>query len=531
MPPSLPPPPAEAPAPPTPLLIVGIGASAGGLAALQQFFAHLPPPAADLAFVVVMHLSPDHESHLAGILQAHTPLLVTQVTGPLRVAPQQVYVIPPGQDLAMDDGMLRLQPPALDRARRTPIDLLFRTLAAAHGEQAVAVVLSGTGSDGALGLPRVKELGGFTLVQDPAEAEYDGMPRSAIATGFADAVLPVAAMGARLQQYQANRRQIALAPQPAAPAPPGTADPLADILALLYTRTGRNFTAYKRATLTRRVERRLQICDQPDLAAYLTLLRAAPAEVQALLRDLLISVTNFFRDPPVWDGLAATVLPALVADAAAAGRPVRAWVAGCATGEEAYSLAILLHEQAARQAVPPPIQVFASDLDAAAIAVARAGRYPATIALDVTPDRLLRFFHAEGPHYQIGAAVRETVLFAVHDVLKDPPFSHVDLISCRNLLIYLNRTAQDQVLRLFHFALQPDGHLLLGTAESADSVPHLFTPADKAAHRYRRRAAPPALHPLRFDLLGTGERRPATPVAALPARPPEPPVALADLHY
>ena len=477
--------------------IVGIGASAGGLAALQQFFGQLPA-GSGMAFVVILHLSPKHESNVAEILQRTTAMPVVQVQGPAAIRANHVYIIPPTSYLAMNDGQLRLAPS--ERAgggAHSAIDLFFRTLAQVHGERGMCVVLSGTGSDGAVGLTRVKEAGGVTLAQTPGDAEYDGMPRAAIATGMVDIVLPVAEMPQRLLELWRNMREIRM---PADVATKLGAEPedeagmaeraetaLADIMTFLRLQTRHDFKHYKRATVLRRIERRLQVNALPDLAAYSTFLNGHPEETGALLQDLLISVTNFFRDREAFDALERDILPALFAGRRS-DETVRVWVAGCATGEEAYSIAMLLREQAERSPGMPDFQVFATDIDERAIARARAGLYPGAIATDVTPSRLRQFFNREGDDYRVIKAIREKVLFAAHNVLRDPPFSRLDLVCCRNLLIYLERRAQAGILEMFRFALKPGGVLFLGVSESPDASADNFVAIDKR-HRIFRAAA------------------------------------------
>jgi two-component system CheB/CheR fusion protein len=370
------------------------------------------------------------------------------------------------------------------------------------------VVLSGTGADGTIGLPRIKEMGGVTLVQDPREAEHDDMPHSAIATGVIDYVLPVAEMAARLRSYWDNATHITL-PVEDEPVQVADIDHLGEILAFLHTRTGHNLAAYKRSTVLRRLERRMQVNARATLGEYLALLRTQPGEVQALLRDLLISVTNFFRDPDAWEALRTTVIPRLFADRDP-DDPLRVWVPGCATGEEAYSVAMLLHEQVGARNQLPKIQVFATDLDDRAIAVAREGSYPETISLDVSPERLRRFFTHEGERYRVRSELRDTVLFAVHDMLTDPPFSRLDLITCRNVLIYLNKDTQEQLMVLFHFALKPEACLFLGISESVDGVAQLYTTLNKKYHIFARRTVP----------------RTALPIPTLPFTRPQRAVAL-----
>jgi len=471
--------------------IVGVGASAGGLKALQQFFQHMPDDSG-MAFVVILHLSPTYESNAASLLQHFTAMPVVQVTEAVPVAPNRIYVIPPTKHLTMADGMVRLQEPGGSRERRAPIDLFFRTLADTHGRSAGGVVLSGSGADGANGLKRIKEHGGVALAQDPVEAEYPDMPRNAIATGLIDYVLPVAALPNALVEYWRGVENLRLPPE-SIPQLDDDKETLRQILALLRTRTNHDFSQYKRPTLLRRIGRRMQVNAASTLSSYLTILRTKPEEVQALLRDLLISVTNFFRDQEAWLALE-SMLPQIFAGKRLDNQ-VRVWVAGCATGEEAYSIAILLYEYAAALDDSPSIQIFATDIDEDAIATARQGLYPETIAVDVLPERLARFFNSDHGRYRVKREIRDLVLFAVHNILRDPPFSRLDLITCRNLLIYLNSDVQEQLLQLFHFTLRPNGLLLLGTSESSDGVPSLFLPIDKAQRLFQRRTVLPTAPP------------------------------------
>jgi len=483
--------------------VVGLGASAGGMEALQQFF-DLMPATSGMAFAIVLHLSPHHESNAAAILQRHTDMPVVQVTAPVRIQADHVYVIPPSKDLVMDDGMLRLAEPARVRGPLVAIDLFFRTLAQANEVRAVCAVLSGTGSDGALGLKRVKELGGFTVAQSPDDAAFGEMPRAAIATGMVDFVLPAAEIPQRLMELWRNARRISLpeskktlddsAPAVQAPAENDFVErALHDIMALLGNRTGHDFRHYKRATVLRRIERRLQVCSMPDLPAYAAYLASHPDESAALLQDMLISVTNFFRDRDAFDALERDVIPSLFENAGKEDS-VRAWVAGCATGEEAYSLSILLREACEKRIEPPTVQIFATDIDERALAVARAGAYPIGILADVSPARIAQFFHKEADELRVTKVLREPMLFAAHNVLRDPPFSRLDLICCRNLLIYVGREAQTSILEMFRFALRPGGYLFLGSSESAEVVSDLFTVVDKKNRIYR---ANPHSHPVR----------------------------------
>ncbi len=490
--------------------VVGLGGSAGGLEALIRLFGQMPAKPG-MAFVVILHLSPSHESNAAAIVQRVTDMPCVQVSEATRIAVDTIYFIPPGFDLLMDDGHLRPTPREQLRGVHLAIDLFFRTLALVHRERAVCVVLSGTGSDGAVGLTRIKEQGGVTIAQTPEDAGYDGMPRAAIATGMVDIVLPAVDVAQRLIDLWANAQRIRL-PDADNISPfvknvddPGDAQraesALQEVMALLRTYTQHDFRHYKRATVLRRIERRLQVNRLADLPAYRDFLHAHPDESGPLLQDMLISVTNFFRDREAFDALEREVIPQIV-ESKGPGDPVRAWVAGCATGEEAYSLSMLLNEHAAHQSQAVDVQIFATDIDERAIGVARKGLYPDGIIEDVPPSRLRHFFVKELDQYRVAGAVREPVLFAVHNLLRDPPFSKLDLICCRNLLIYLDRNAQAHVLEMFRVALKPGGYLFLGTSESADVVGTLFTAVDKKHRIYRvNPMVPPARHlPLITDL-------------------------------
>lgn len=464
--------------------VVGIGASAGGLNALKTFFGHVPEDSG-LAFVVVVHLSPEHKSHLAEILQPHVRMPVEQVSATVPLEPNRVYVIPPGRNLSTIDTHLQLSELEERRRARAPIDHFFRTLARTHAGHAIAVILTGTGSDGALGLRAVKEKGGLTVVQDPTEAEFDGMPQSAIATGMVDRILPLAEIPEAAIRFART--------EPRLPVPKGEGEPLPEdgrlvlqkVFALLRARTGRELNRYKPSTIMRRIARRMQLHQLIELPDYLELLRHQPEEVRALADDLLITVTNFFRDVDVYEKLEREVIPKLLADRAA-GDEVRVWSVGCATGEEAYSLAILLLEAAARRREPPRVQVFASDLHERSLQRARDGFYPGDIETDVSAERLRRYFVREDGGYRIRKEVRDLVVFAPHDLLGDPPFSRLDLIACRNVLIYLQREVQKEVLELFHYALRPDGFLVLGSSESVEGS-HLFLTAEKKLCIFRKR--------------------------------------------
>jgi two-component system, chemotaxis family, CheB/CheR fusion protein len=487
-------------------VLVGIGASAGGIRALQALFGRLPAKTG-AAYVVVTHLDPQRRSELPQILAGQTQMPVIQVEATEDLKPNHVYVIPPDRRLQIVDRRLSAVRFNEPHGHRAAIDLFFRSMAERVGD-GLSVILSGAGSDGALGVKAVKEAGGIILVQDPAEAEYSSMPRSAIATGVADFILPVQDLAAKLVELIALKRSGAISPEPAL-----DEDALRRILSHLRIRTGHDFSKYKRSTVVRRIARRMQVTRTQDLQEYYEVLRDRAEEAQALLGDLLISVTAFFRDAEVFSTLQSQVLPRLF-EARDVSQPIRVWVAGCATGEEAYTVAMLLLEEAARHDARPPMQVFGSDLDAGALATAREGWYSAAIEADVNEDRLRRYFTREGDGYRVRPELRDVVLFAAHDLLKDPPFSRINVLSCRNLLIYLDRELQEQVCGTFHYALRPGGFLIVGAAETADNPPGLFRAIDRNARIYQSMAnigEPPRLPP---RLLGPVPiREPAIPFA------------------
>src|SRR5499427_8936645 len=467
--------------PETKPVIVAIGASAGGVQALQVFIGALPKKSG-AAFVVIVHLDPDKRSELSNILSLRTRMPVVQVEDNEKLKADHVYVIPPDRRLQLIDHEISAVEFEEPRGQRTPIDLFFRSVAERLGD-GFAVILSGAGSDGAIGVRAVKEAGGIILVQDPNEAEYASMPRSAIATGVADFIMPVRDLAKRLVDL-IRIKESASVPD----IRNFDEELLRRIIAHLRVRTGHDFSKYKRSTVLRRIARRMQVTRADDLKEYYDVMRDNPDEAQALLGDLLISVTTFFRDADAFDKLAKDILPELF-KTKEPDETIRVWVSGCATGEEAYTFAILLLEEAGKHPLRPPIQVFGSDLDSRALASAREGRYPLAIEADVSEDRLRRFFTREGDHYRIRQEVRDIVLFAVHDLLKDPPFSHIDLISCRNVLIYLDRELQEQVISTFHYALNPSGYVFLGASETAENPPGLFRNVDRTARIYQSTAA------------------------------------------
>ena len=458
-------------------IIVAIGASAGGVMALQRFFDALPEETG-AAFVVVVHLDPKHPSELPRILAARTRMPVVQVNETEKLQPDHVYVIAPDRRVQLIDHEISAAEFVEPRGKRAPIDLFFRSVAECVGD-GFAVVLSGAGSDGTIGVRAVKEAGGIILVQDPHEAEYSSMPRSAMATGVADFVLPVRDLVARLIELIRIKPRTATVKEPKV-----DQEQLRHILSHLRVRTGHDFSKYKRSTVLRRIARRMEVTRTVDLQAYYEILREKDDEAQALFGDMLISVTTFFRDHDAFEALRTKVLPTLF-EGKHSTDTIRVWVPGCATGEEAYSISILLLEEARRHEFRPSIQVFGSDLDTRALAIARDGRYPGAIEADVNEDRLGQCFAREDDGYRVRQEVRDIILFAVHDLLKDPPFSRVDLISCRNVLIYLDRDLQEQVCSTFHYALNPGGFLLLGPSETADSPPGLFRSIDRGARIYK----------------------------------------------
>jgi two-component system CheB/CheR fusion protein len=465
------------------------------LEAFQAFFAGMPADSG-MAFVLVQHLDPRHETLMPELLARHTPMPVLLVPDETKVEENHVYVIPPNATLTIDDCTLRVTRPERSRGRRTPIDSFFRSLAEDQGDDAVAVVLSGTGTDGALGVKAVKEHGGLTLVQAPASAHYDSMPRAAILTGMADDVLPVQEMPARLMRHLGSLAELRGGGAHGLREELG--DQLVKICSLLRRKTGHDFSRYKRSTLVRRIRRRMAELRGDSVTAYVERLRDDPKEVDQLFRDLLIGVTNFFRDPDAFQLLAHKVIPRMFDKKGIDGQ-VRVWVPGCATGEEAYSLAILLREQALLLDEPPHVQLFATDIDAHALEAARQGWYPERIAEQVSEERLARFFVRHGNMLQVAKEIREMCLFSTHNLITDPPFSRLDLMSCRNLLIYLEADLQKKLVPLCHYALRSGGYLFLGPSESVTSWPELFRTVDRRHRIFQSKDVvlrPPVSFPL-----------------------------------
>jgi two-component system, chemotaxis family, CheB/CheR fusion protein len=463
--------------------IVGIGASAGGLEALEAFFKHVPKTT-DLAFVVVQHMDPTHKGAMVELLQRATELPVLEVKDRTRVHAGHVYVIPPNRDLSILHGVLHLIEPTSPRGLRLPIDFFFRSLADDQRERSVGVILSGMGLDGTLGLRAIKEHAGAAFVQSPESAKFDGMPHSAVEAGLADVVAPVEELPVKISDYLhsagsqvPHSRTLGDREKSA----------LEKVIILLRGRTGHDFSLYKKSNLYRRVERRMSLHQLPKIADYVRYLSANAQEADLLFKELLMGVTNFFRDPVVWEQVKTEALPPLLA-AQPKGALLRAWVAGCSTGEEAYSLAIVFREALDRlkPSRDVQLQVFGTDLDNDAIERARAALYPASIATDVSTERLRRFFRREENGFRVNKQTREMVLFARHNLIMDPPFTKLDFLSCRNLLIYLEPELQRRLLALFHYSLNPNGVLLLGTAESTGPAGRLFAPFAGKSRLYHR---------------------------------------------
>jgi two-component system, chemotaxis family, CheB/CheR fusion protein len=474
----------RAPAPTVLTRIVGLGASAGGLEALEQFLANVPPESG-LAYVVVQHLDPTQEAMLTQLLQRATAMPVHEGAASMSVEPDRVYVIPPNTELTVDGGRLHLAVPTQPRGLRLPIDILFCSLAREQGEYAIGVVLSGMGADGTLGLQAIKSQGGLTLVQEPSSAQFDSMPKSAIAAGACDIVAPAAQLPQRIMLVTSGR---AATKPKAMSADEVSVQPLGAILDLLRVHSKHDLTLYKTSTLKRRIERRMAVHRLDTLKNYERFVKENPQELDLLFKEVLIGVTNFFRDPAVWQDLKDSVLPALLTRRGSETH-LRAWVVGCSTGEEAYSLAIAFREAADTQPAPDDwtLQIFATDLSADAIAAARRGHFSAKIADAIAPERLGRFFTAEGDGFLIGKEIRQRVLFAQHDVILDPPFTRLDILSCRNLMIYFSTALQQRLVPLFHYALRPGGVLVLGGSEALGRSAPLFEPAAPKSRIYQRR--------------------------------------------
>ena len=474
--------------------IIGMGASAGGLEAFEQFF-RLVPRESGMAFVLVPHLDPGHASMLTEILQRITAMPVVEAQDQMAVAPNHVYVIPPNREMTLFHSAIQLSVPEAARGQRMPIDSFLRSLAEDQGEKAICVILSGTGTDGTLGLRAIHGAGGVSFVQAPATAKYDGMPSSAVQSGLATYVLPVEKMPDALMSYVKTAHKKTTSPAPAAPA---AENAFGKIVQLLRSQTGHDFSLYKRSTVGRRVERRMTAHGIEGVPAYAHYLREHPEEVQLLFKELLINVTSFFRDPDAFAAMKKDILPQLFA-----GKPekyvFRIWVPGCATGEEAYSIAILFREYMEDVKQEFKLQIYATDIVDDAIAAARAGAYPPNIAIDVSPDRLRRFFAKEETGYRVRKDIREKIVFAVQNVIKDPPFTKLDMLSCRNVLIYLEPELQDRLIPAFHYALKPGGVLFLSPSEGIGDHTDLFEPLSRKHKLYQ---AKPSVTSARTVLAG-----------------------------
>jgi two-component system CheB/CheR fusion protein len=493
--------------------IVGIGASAGGLEALEQFFRHLPSHSG-MAFVLVQHLDPSHVSLLTDILQRTTHMPVTEAVDEILVEPNHAYVIPPNRDMAIFHGKLQLSVPNEPRGQRLPIDAFLRSLAEDQHENAIGIILSGTGTDGTQGLRAILDAGGVTLVQEPATAKYDGMPSSAIHAGCATQVLPVDKMPEALKS---GARPFGSQDQ-VLDDPKKTIE-MSHILMQLRTKTGHDFSLYKKSTIVRRIKRRMLHHAIEDTDVYARFLKENPAEVTALFKELLINVTSFFRDANAFGVLQKEILPQLCKDKSEQSI-FRAWVAGCATGEEAYSIGILLKEWMEENHHEFKVQIYSTDLDDEAIAIARAGVYPPAIAQDITPERLRRFFTKEETGYRIKKEIREMVVFAIQNVLKDPPFTKLDLLSCRNLLIYLRAELQNKLIPTFHYALKSGGILFLSPSESIGNHTDLFSPINRKWKFYQAIHSITSSHAVMTNVLswaaGTGGKEAPEEIMAKP---------------
>ncbi len=477
----------------TETVIVGIGASAGGLAALQTFFNHLPEKTG-MAYVVITHLSPKHESHLADLLQQKTSISVVQVTESVVMEADHTYIIPPNKNLVIEGGRLVLSDKEKVRNMQTTIDLFFKSMAEACGKNCIAIVMSGTGSDGAEGLMAVKDHGGLTMVQSQEEAEYDSMPQSAIETGAVDIIMTVADMARDIVEIFENRADERMS----------EADTVAmqTLLDMVHASSGHDFRDYKRPTLIRRIRRRVQLADAKTIPEYLEYVQLNSTEIIKLRNDFLLTVTQFFRDTKSFEVLENSIIPKIF-ESTHPNESIRVWSCGCATGEEPYSIAILLMEKNGHQSDRHELNVFASDISEEALKVGRLGWYPATIEKDVSASRLQRFYKKDAEGYRVRNELRETILFSNHNVLSDPPFAKLNMVVCRNLLIYLDRSIQKRVFELFYYALKPGGYLFLGNSESIDTN-DLFIPVDKSNSVYRKNPNPKGANP--FPSLGKGSK-------------------------
>lgn len=476
--------------------VVGIGASAGGLKALQEFFDHLDG-GNGMAYVVITHLAPEKSSAMDELLASHTPMDVEQVKDETQIEPDHIYIIPPSKQLTIKGDKLLLT--EKENGRQSVIDVFFRSMAKECEKMAISILLSGTGSDGTLGLKAVKEHGGVTMVQDPEEAEYDAMPRNAIKTDLVDFIMPVNELASKVIDHKEILGEVSSLREEDFSEEENSA--LQEIFDLLGSQKGHDFKHYKRSSVLRRLQRRLFVTNNRSISEYQKYLEENPVEITELFKDLLISVTNFFRDPEAFEILEKKIIPKLFEDKNSE-EPIRIWIPGCATGEEAYSVAILLHEYAADLDYMPQIKIFGTDISDEALRTARRAIYSETIATDISEKRLQHYFHKEGSGYRVNKEIREKVLISNHDVLSDPPFLKQDLVACRNLLIYFNHDLQNEVLKILHYSLQPGGFLFLGMADSTIGVTDFFAPVNKKKGIYISRQIPTSQKDVpRFPLL------------------------------
>ncbi len=467
-------------------LVAGVGASAGGLEAFTTLLKSLPEDTG-MAFVLVQHLDPKHASQLPVILSRSTRMPVTEVKDGMRVGPNQVYVIPSNTNMGILKGVLHLTPRNESSGQHMPVDFFLQSLARSHESRAIGVILSGTASDGTIGLKAIKENGGITFAEDEASARYPGMPRSAVAAGCVDFVLPPERIAGELARIALHPSLKALVELPSENGDGDARDGLRKIFTLLRKNTGVDFSQYRKSTISRRIQRRMVLTKVEDLDAYVDYIRENPAEIDALYQDVLIHVTHFFREPDTFKVLEKAVFPKLIANRSSPTDPIRVWLPGCSTGEEAYSVAISLMEFLKDKVAETPVQIFGTDVSERVIEKARQGIYAENIEAEVSPERLRRFFTKVEAGYQINKSIREMCVFARQNVIKDPPFSKLDLISCRNLLIYLEPALQKKLMPVFHYALKPDGFLLLGSAESTGGFDELFRVADQKSKIYQRK--------------------------------------------
>ena len=495
-----------------PTSIVGVGASAGGLEAFEQLLAALPADSG-MAFVLVQHLAPKHESILSELLGRATKMPVVEVTQGMRVEANHVYVIPPNADMSVSNGVLHLSPLSPDRARRMPIDLFLRSLAEDQQGRAIGVILSGTASDGTLGLQTIKAMGGVTFAQNEESAKYSAMPRNAVAAGIVDFVLPPELIARELKRISRHVHVFASEDQAEASTPVVADETLQKIFVLLRNISRVDFSFYKPGTIKRRIARRMFLRKIENLQGYLQYLRKNPEEIEALFNDVLINVTGFFRDPDAFEILRKQAFPQILKNRES-NNSIRIWVPGCSTGEEAYSLAIVLLEYMGDNASNAQIQIFATDVSDSIIQKARAGIYPESIAMDITSERLRRYFVKADGGYQISKSIRDMCVFAKQDIAKDPPFSKLDMISCRNVMIYMGQILQKRIIPLFHYALNSNGILFLGTSETVGGFGDLFIPIDKKNRIYTKKIV---TIPVSFDFVPRFES--AEEAKALPDGP------------